>query len=61
MSLKFGTAVGFQPQAMTQFKFDSKAQRKVREGDTIGVVLENSAASHGMTYMLMFRMLVKLH
>ena len=41
--------------------FDSKAMRKIQEGDAIAVVLENASASHGMQFIIKFRLLVKLH
>ncbi len=43
------------------FPFDSRAMRKVEEGEQLAVVLENQAASEGLQYLILFRMLVKLH
>ncbi len=43
----------------TRFEFDSKAQRKFNADDAIVVVIENSAAAHGLAYAINFRMLVK--
>ena len=43
------------------FEFDSKAMRKVHDGNTGVLVLENANASDGLNYMVSFRMLVKLH
>jgi len=40
---------------------DSKAMRKVQEGQDIAIVLENGSALDGMLFLLQFRMLVKLH
>ncbi len=37
--------------------FDSKSQRKVNEGDTVVVTLENSASGFGVEYEVFFRML----
>ena len=45
----------------TRTDFDSRAQRKVENGDAIAVVLENSSAGAGAAYWLMFRMLIKVH
>ncbi len=44
-----------------RYEFDSKAMRKVDDGDTAVVTLENASASDGMLYIVKFRMLVKLH
>ena len=45
----------------SRFDFDSKAMRKVTDGTTAVVVLENSSSAAGANYAIMFRMLVKLH
>ncbi len=42
-----------------RYDFDSKAQRKFTGDDAIVVTLENSSASHGLAFLLAFRMLVK--
>ncbi len=41
--------------------FDSKAMRKVEDGQAIAIVIENASAADGCQYILKFRMLVKLH
>ncbi len=41
--------------------FDSRAMRKVNEAETVVVVIENAEATFGLDYILIFRMLVKLH
>ena len=41
--------------------FDSRGQRKVEDGQTMVVVLENSSAADGASYVLKFRQLIKLH
>ncbi len=43
-----------------EFPIDSKAMRKVSDGQTIGVVVVNSSALHGLEFMIQFRMLTKL-
>jgi len=44
------------------FHFDSKAQRKVQDGEAIVFMLENGAASGvGLQFWLQFRMLLKTH
>ncbi len=44
----------------TQFRFDSKAQRKVEPEQSIVVTVENADATFGLQYILKFRMLIKL-
>jgi len=43
-----------------RYEFDSKAQRKVQEGDAVVVVLENASVV-GLEFIIKFRMLLKLH
>ncbi len=45
----------------SRYDFDSRAMRKVDEGEGIVVMLENAVASHGMQVILKFRMLFKSH
>ena len=40
--------------------FDSKAMRKVEEGESIAIILENAHASHGVFYIIKYRMLMKV-
>ena len=54
------SAIGFSPD-VKPFEIDSKAMRKVDEGQDIAVLIQNNSALHGMAYLLEFRMLVKLH
>ncbi len=56
-SLLFGDATGFRPY-FERYSFDSKAMRKVSQGDTIAITLEN-ASVYGLRYILKFRMLIK--
>ncbi len=56
----FASGVGFSNSGMKIFQFDSKAQRKVADGDAIIWTAENASAD-GFDYLLKFRMLVKLH
>ena len=44
-----------------EYSFDSKAMRKVSEGQAIVVVVENASAAGGVEYMLKYRMLFKAH
>ena len=55
-------SVSSSPQAVQwgQFEIDSKAQRKVHDGDTVGVMIETGSA-FGCEFLMHFRMLVKLH
>ncbi len=41
--------------------FDSKAMRKVEDGETIVTLFENASASAGLLYLAKFRFLLKLH
>ncbi len=45
----------------TSVEFDSKAMRKVEEGDQVAVLIENADAATGFSFWLKFRMLIKLH
>ncbi len=42
------------------FPFDSRAQRKVQDGEDITVMLANASATDGLFFQVFFRMLVKL-
>ena len=46
---------------VNRYAFDSRAQRKVEEGETIIGVIANSSSVHGANFFLSFRMLIKLH
>jgi len=50
-----GTPIGF------EFPFDSKAMRKVQDGEALVMVVQNASSSFGIDYQIMFRILVKLH
>ncbi len=48
-------------QRVSQYVIDSRAQRKVQQGEDIAVVVANGAAAAlGISFVLNFRMLVKL-
>jgi len=59
-SLFLATAVGFQ-QAQPSSQFDSKAMRKVEEGQDCAITLETTSASSGVTVYKSGRTLIKLH
>ncbi len=44
-----------------EFQFDSKAMRKVADGSTIVVLVDNNSAAFGLNYLINFRLLIKLH
>ncbi len=44
-----------------RFEFDSRAMRKIEDGDSIAVVLENASPLHALEYILKFRILFKVH
>jgi len=55
------SSVGFEDGGLAQYAIDSKAMRKVEDGQDIAVVVELSGASSGFNFFLGGRMLVKLH
>jgi len=57
----FATAVGNGEVGKLARQFDSRAMRKVEDGQDIAIVEENSGYSFGTTSQLGFRMLIKLH
>jgi len=57
----FVTAAGFDAQSMTSLYYDSKAMRKVEDGQDIVVVLETASISNGVDAVISGRMLIKLH
>ncbi len=60
-AVRFASGVGFDSNPMQHTVLDSKAMRKVNDGTSVVAVVENASASAGLTYVLKFRMLVKLH
>jgi len=57
----FGTGVGFQDDGLHQYAIDSKAMRKVEDGEDVVVVGEGSGAGDGFRLTVGGRILVKLH
>ena len=57
----FRTAAGFDSQGGLSRDYDSKAMRKVQDGEDIVVVIETSSISLGASFLVSGRMLVKLH
>ncbi len=47
--------------SFVQFPFDSRAMRKVEDGQDVVTVVSNASATDGMAYNLVLRFLVKLH
>ena len=45
---------------LMQFPFDSRAQRKVQDGEDCVAVIANASAADGLIYTLNYRMLLKL-
>ena len=43
------------------YRFDSRAQRKVEEGEQIVFIMANASVPAGLKFLLNFRMLIKLH
>ena len=58
----FGVSGGqIEGQPVSVFQIDSKAMRKVEGGMAISVTIENGSSVHGLEYMIMFRMLLKVN
>ncbi len=55
------SAVGFDNRMAQYIQFDSKAMRKVEEGQQLITVLENDALSAGIDVITFVRTLIKLH
>jgi len=55
--LRFLSGSGFDPHVINQYSFDSKAKRKIQEGSTIAVMVENAHATHAFQFFFGFRML----
>ncbi len=58
-SIRLSSAVGITFPSFERYDLDSKAQRKIQQGDTIVATLENANATAGLIYILKFRMLIK--
>ena len=56
-TLQVFTAVGVEPRFVTHYAFDSKAMRKVPDGEGIAFVAANAAAANGCTMSLSVRWL----
>ncbi len=56
----FISGVGVDTRVLERYDFDSKAMRKVNVDETIAVMVENGSSAFGVSYMLQFRMLIKL-
>ncbi len=57
---QFLDATGFDAAQYQVFSFDSKAMRKIEQGQTLIVVVENGAATTGIQYWLQFATLFKV-
>ncbi len=57
----FGSGVGFEEPSGTQRWIDSKAMRKVEDGQDIVSVFETSTNSAGVIFQSFFRQLIKIH
>ncbi len=57
----FVSGIGVDPRAIMQHQIDSKAMRKVEEGQDLINVLENSGISNGAQVVTFQRVLIKLH
>jgi len=60
-SIGLNTAVGFDSQFATNFDLDSKAMRKVEEGQDLVLVKERGTNGDGVSLFSAGRILIKLH
>ncbi len=60
-SFIFVSGVGFHPTGGVVTRIDSKAMRKVEDGETVIGVLENPSLSLGTSSLVVGRFLIKLH
>ena len=56
-SFRFHSAVATEPHHATQYAFDSKAMRKVSQGEAIVMVVANAHATHAFNVSIGFRFL----
>jgi len=54
----FLSAIGIDNNNFTRYDFDSKAKRKITQGDTIVVTMENASATFAAEFVIKFRMLI---
>ncbi len=53
----FLTAAGFSPDFGKSISFDSKAKRRVHDGYSLAIVIENGSSAHGIEVAIVLRML----
>ena len=56
-AMEFGTGVGLHPNWATGYDFDSKARRRIQEGEQIAFMVENGSAAHAFEIAAVIRML----
>ena len=59
LMVSVGAPTSLAPGSLKIFEFDSKAMRKVEEGQAVVFVIENSSDTDGAFFFLKFRMLIK--
>ncbi len=57
---RFLSGSGFAPNVMRLYEFDSKAKRKMQEGQQIAVMCENAHSTHAFQLFFAFRMLTQV-
>ncbi len=57
--LIFASSTGI-TEGLREYKFDSRAQRKVQDGEDIVVMVANASAADGCSYIVKFRLLIKV-
>ena len=55
------SAVGFSAQGAMLYQYDSKARRKVEDGRSVAIMVENSSASAGFTIQFSMRLLAEVY
>jgi len=53
-------AADVQPTMFQRYDFDSKAMRKMQQGETLAFIVENGSVTYGMSYFLHFAVLFKV-
>ncbi len=56
-SFGFSSAVGLMPQLATGYDFDSKAKRRVEEGTTLALMVENASSAEAFNVFVVLRLL----
>ena len=58
--ITFADATGF-ANTTERYDFDSRAMRKVEDGEDVAFMIANASAGDGLVFVLKFRMLIKVN